>query len=279
MCGLHGNSLLINFSPVNQRIFVSRCCLKFEENNWSKSYSLDEYEQVIESCTLKEELEKCRNIEPPMWSTETFAGICEAKECKLTKVSVPLERVEVSILQECNLHCRFCGGTRVSHLDREVRNKLVHLYFCTITQLKDFVKVVRMTDSGEPFLFKGPLLSFLNICKGSYLDKIEITTNGTLIDDEIIDAIKNSGLDTFFTVSLNAWDRESYKEIMGQDKFDYVLSVIRKLEQLPGACTTSFVIDDEKNVDNIYNFISQSYFKSVHVHNDRYKPELARFVR
>lgn len=116
----------------------------------------------------------------------------------------------------CNLKCKFCpGGTADSGIIRDMMS--VETFKLFLTQCREFpekIKILRIIGIGEPLL-NGNVAEFVSEAKRSGIfEKIEITTNGTLLTRELSDKLIDAGLDTLL-VSLEATDENKFEEIAG----------------------------------------------------------------
>ncbi len=128
-----------------------------------------------------------------------------------------------------------------------------------MNDLKNHNLVLRLTDVGEPFFYKDRMInSLLSLNKGDY-ESIYFNTNGTLLNcEDIINLQSNSKIPVLFSISLNAWDAESYKKLMGQDYFDKVLQNIKTLKENNCDYTVTFVVDEIKSIPYLFSFLKRN---------------------
>ena len=126
--------------------------------------------------------------------------------------------------------------------------------------------ILGTTCEGEPFFYKNDFYTFLkNIPKKSKLRRINIVTNGLLVDDDFAEITKNSKLRYGINFSINGWDRESYKYLMGVDGFDKVFKNIEKLKESSNVeLWLSFVIT-EYTIQN-----RNSFFEAIKKLKEKY---------
>lgn len=147
------------------------------------------------------------------------------KETDLPYLSSPL-RVFFDITYECNLRCKHCftesGLKKVSELNDERKRFL-------IDQLNK-MGVFRMSIAGgEPFILGERLFDFISYARSKEID-ISITTNGTLINNNIIDRLNTLGIKTI-TISLDGGTSYSHDYIRGKGQFDKVINTIVNLKE------------------------------------------------
>lgn len=116
----------------------------------------------------------------------------------------------------CNLKCKFCpGGAADSGIIRDMM--LIETFELFLAQCREFpekIKILRIIGIGEPLLNRN-IAEFVSEAKRSgVFEKVEITTNGTLLTRELSDKLIDAGLDTLL-VSLEATDESKYEKIAG----------------------------------------------------------------
>jgi MoaA/NifB/PqqE/SkfB family radical SAM enzyme len=125
----------------------------------------------------------------------------------------------MDIIGTCNESCEFCyqdnDGTTLS--EEEVIG---------IADANPDLDVVEI-GGGEPFLHDG-LARIVSVLLGTGR-KVHLSTNGTMISEELVDSVSglNDGLE--LQVSLHAADPKTYQDITGKDYFDLVMHNLAKL--------------------------------------------------
>lgn len=130
--------------------------------------------------------------------------------------------IQIEPTLKCNLRCKMCYGT---YKRRD----------CKDMDFDDFKKIIDQFPSaatihlqglGEPFLHKD-IFQMIDYIK-SKKKQASLTTNGTLLDEPIVDKILKSGLD-FLEFSIDAATAKTYENIRTGANFEDVLSNIRRL--------------------------------------------------
>ena len=150
-----------------------------------------------------------------------------------------IDYVRVSISQACNACCDFCGLRKTVDYNNLQLQK--ELYFKTLYSLKGKIKSLSLTDCGEPFYYLKEMKEFFKSLKKEDFELIFFSSNGTLIDDELIEIIKKCPVKIEGNISLNATNKEDYKKIVGLDCFDKVVDNIKKLNKVCNYFTISFI--------------------------------------
>lgn len=141
--------------------------------------------------------------------------------------------LNIELNNYCNQKCEFCGyhgkyastNMRPSDLKIDFVKKILN----QAKKLGIGEKEVGFYLSGEAFLYKG-LAEIIAYAKELGFKYTFLTTNGALADPELMKSVVDAGLDSI-RFSVNAADREMYKEIHGTDDFDRVVDNIRFLDQ------------------------------------------------
>ncbi len=114
------------------------------------------------------------------------------------------------------------------------------------------VRKVRITG-GEPFVRKG-IMGFLGqLCAIPLLNKITVTSNGTL-GEEKMDELLRLGI-THINISLDSLDKERFFEMTRRDKFEEVFDCIVALLQKGFEVKLNCVLAEEKNTQDILSFV------------------------
>jgi TDP-4-amino-4,6-dideoxy-D-glucose deaminase len=141
------------------------------------------------------------------------------------KTPFPLvETMELFISDTCNARCKFCY--RAGQNYEQKRTLRTQQYVTVINEFAELHgKNIDVSGGLEPLLSE----SIVDILKAglNHNLKISLYTNGIALDNK---AIVNYLLRIHrVRISFSAYDKKSYKEIMGVDKFDLVMSNLRAL--------------------------------------------------
>lgn len=145
-------------------------------------------------------------IKPDMNSC-VFPCNCVGKEVKYLNVSLD---------RSCNLHCRMCR-------ERVMINKEeTEVYYKVLDKCRNLhLDVLEFTTMGEPFLYKDRLFEYINTLTLEDTKQINFITNGTLLDEETIDRLKDfkdkTGINVSVNVSIDSIDEVGYKIVRGGD--------------------------------------------------------------
>ncbi|NLG03796.1 MAG: radical SAM protein [Clostridia bacterium] len=117
----------------------------------------------------------------------------------------------------CNFRCEFCAAHAPTSTNK-VKGKIMSfdLFKKIVDDMKAFpdkIKIVRLAHLGEPLL--NPLLpEMIQYMKDADVtDRIEIITNGSLLEPKLNEKLVNSGVD-MIRISVEALDAITYEQIV-----------------------------------------------------------------
>ncbi|SNT39557.1 cyclic pyranopterin monophosphate synthase subunit MoaA [Ekhidna lutea] len=135
--------------------------------------------------------------------------------------------LRLSVTDRCNLRCTYCMPER--GMVFEPKEHL--LSYEELLKLVDVmgemgINKIRLTG-GEPFV-RADLMYFIKeLSKKSYLDKISITSNLTLIRPHLDELVRLGVKD--INVSLDCLDRQKFKEITRRDEYEEVSGALHEM--------------------------------------------------
>lgn len=200
------------------KIKIARCCI-----NRDQIYKKWDYNDFLNgNINVIEEFKNVVNnkIEP------TRCWDCTSEVCNFPSWD-EIGEFQVALFTACNAKCKFCF--RKNFFDKNNFFLEKQIYLKTINSLKGQGKGIYLTNEGEPFILLKEMKEWFKELKEYDFTHVAINTNGTLIDNEMIEILKNCKVPIYLGISLNAPNRQLYKEIMGIDAFDKVISNINKL--------------------------------------------------
>ena len=172
----------------------------------------------------------------------------------------------------CNFHCSFCP--RNLECFHEYAGKYVHmdmgLFKKILSDIKMFpkkLKVVRLYFLGEPLLNPSFCEMFLLLCKSNCCERIEVTTNGSLLTDaiakEILKASTKFNGEVFFRFSIYGVE---------QKHFSYVTSNNMNVQTIYDNIAAFYRLRNEGDYANIF-----LYAKKLRTLNDEDKVFISSF--
>lgn len=170
-----------------------------------------------------------------------------------------LRRLYVEPTSGCNLKCQTCirhtWNEPFGAMSRELFEKLV-------SDLKPFgfLQSVMFAGFGEP-LFHPDIVWMVEQLKKNTGAVVEITTNGTLLDEPLARALLEAGLDRLW-VSFDGTSADRFEDIRQGASFQLVLGNVQKMREMasrmsrPFSIGISFVlmrdnIDELKNIEEL----------------------------
>ncbi len=125
----------------------------------------------------------------------------------------------------CNLRCIMCPWVDVRHQAEHGGHMRQETWQALVPYLSE-VKSIDFTGGGEPLLQKN-LLQWIKEARSAGCEA-GFLTNGLLLDETIVDALLDTGLN-WLGVSIDGADRETYETIRRGSDFDRVCSNILTL--------------------------------------------------
>ena len=131
----------------------------------------------------------------------------------------------IEVSNACNHACVFCSNSTmlrsVGTLDLDLFEKFIK------EAVKNNLQEVGLYSTGEPLITKN-LDKYIMIAKKNGVQRVYITTNGSLATLEKIKLLKNSGLDSL-KFSINAATEDTYKIIHGKNDFKKVINNVKQI--------------------------------------------------
>ena len=115
------------------------------------------------------------------------------------------KKIYVEITNICNLNCSFCSKDK-----REKKELSLKEFEIILNKINDYTDYLYLHVKGEPLLHSN-LEGILNLCK-KYNKKVNITTNGTLLNKQI-DILLNSCVRQI-NISMHSFKSDDVKDIL-----------------------------------------------------------------
>ena len=159
------------------------------------------------------------------------------------RLSFPL-KIEFEITSMCNLKCKHCM------LNLTPKNELDKQSICDL--IDDWVDnglLELQLTGGEPLL-RNDITDIIKYARSKGL-KVLVSTNGTLITEELSECLANSG--AFIEISLDGSCARIHDSIRGSGSFDKTITGIRVLKHYNNKIMIETVIqkDNYKDLENI----------------------------
>lgn len=142
------------------------------------------------------------------------------------EMSPPLELVTLRITNKCNLRCRHCFVSAGEGWENELNTDEIKNL---IEEFAKFRILTLVLTGGEPLLRE----DFFEIA--AYAESknvpIQLSTNGTLIDDNVIENLQQMTNLQAVVLSLDGGSSSTHDYIRGHGNFDMTIALIKKLVQ------------------------------------------------
>jgi len=173
-----------------------------------------------------------------------------------TGTNSPLH-IRIKLTNRCNHRCSYCAfrnpnqslGLNINQTDEIPFNKLLEI----IQDLVDMdVKAITFSGAGEPTIYKDFDKALLILSRTNI--KFAMLTNGSYFNGNVADMFAKYG--SWVRISIDGWDRESYKKYRGADDFDKVIENILAFKSDRCLLNLNIVVTKE-NVNHIHKIIEQ----------------------
>ncbi len=139
------------------------------------------------------------------------------------RINRTIDYARISVTDRCNYKCNYCmpQGYTGSKTDKMSREEIVNI---AENLAKLGIKNIKITG-GEPLIRKDIVDIIADIKAIPEIEQVTITTNGYLLERHLL-RFSEIGVDGI-NISIDAVDRELYKNITGFDEVDSVLSALK----------------------------------------------------
>jgi len=134
--------------------------------------------------------------------------------------------IDLELTNTCNFKCLFCP-TGTGSIERKQGLMSDEIFYKIINEIKEYNTAIRFIRWGEP-LIHPKLVEYIKYVKKVSNSIVHINTNGSLLDDNIINEFINIPLDSI-KFSFQGIDKKSYNEMRNIDFYDDLLNKVKKL--------------------------------------------------
>ncbi|MDR8394136.1 GTP 3',8-cyclase MoaA [Aliifodinibius sp. S!AR15-10] len=161
----------------------------------------------------------------------------------------PINYLRLSVTDRCNMRCKYCmPAAGVNFLPREELLSYEELERVIRILVRLGISKVRITG-GEPFVRKNLIHFLTRISRINGLEKIALTTNGTLLAPHL-PKLEEIGI-TSINLSLDSLDQERFESITRRKQFDDVMETFYLLNESSIPFKINTVVMKEENIDDI----------------------------
>jgi GTP 3',8-cyclase len=179
--------------------------------------------------------------------------------------------LRISVTDRCNLRCVYC----MPHDGIEWKRNEDLLTFEEIVRVARLlvsmgVNKIRITG-GEPLIRPNLLSLMSDLSKLDGLTNLAITTNGTLLEDKLVD-LKAIGLHSL-NISLDSLKRERFLQVTRRDDFGIVYGALQAALKFDfPALKLNVVVMGGFNDDEILDFVDLAYRNRINVRFIEFMP-------
>lgn len=118
---------------------------------------------------------------------------------------------------------------------------------------------------GEPFLEKNKLIEIIDKTRGGFPCLTRISTNGTIYDEKIIEALTKNFYFKQLQISLDTASPKTYFDLKGKDYYSVVIDNIRKFNKKKVPISVSVVLSTRNynEIDKIIEIIHDLKVKNI----------------
>ena len=171
--------------------------------------------------------------------------------------------IRLAVTDRCNLRCYYCmpeeGINYVARRELMTYEEMVRIVSAFA---KQGISKVRITG-GEPFLRKDMMQFLEAISQIPEIEKINITSNGTLLTDKIAN-LKRLGI-TSINLSLDSLNRERFYKITRRDDFPKVMDSLEALIDNGFEVKINMVVLAGQNLEDIIPMVELAKAKPISV--------------
>ncbi len=166
-------------------------------------------------------------------------------------------RLTVELSNNCNLRCTMCPRQLIGKMSGLME---VDLFNKIISEVRNHLPVTLVPFFRGESMLHPRFLEMIKMAKEAGLSPIQLTTNATLLDEEISEALIAIELD-FISFSLDVLGKESYEAIRIGGDYEQVKANIEKfLEIRANKCTSKpevqiSAVETESNKDKMVEFL------------------------
>ena len=183
------------------------------------------------------------------------------------KLSRNFKYLRISVTDKCNYRCSYCMPKDIFGKDHQFLQKSELLTYEEIIEIVKVLKgygleKVRLTG-GEPLLRKNIELLVKGLKDVALVNEVSITTNGSLLDLDKINLLKNNGLDTI-TISLDSLSQNITDELNPtNNNISKVMNAIDDALKIFGFLKINMVVIKNKNSNEIINMVKKFLHKNI----------------
>lgn len=187
---------------------------------------------------------------------------------------IPLKqplRILIDPSDVCNFRCKFCFQSYQKDFEGKIMS--IELFEQIIKQLGEFEKpinIIHLYGLGEPLINKNVPYFVRRIFEEKVAKEVSITTNGSLLTQDIIDQLIEAGL-TKITISLNGLKDEDFERIVGHKvEFERVYNQIKYFYEKKKKCHLHVKINgDDYSDEEKERFVElfKDYSDSINIDN------------
>lgn len=158
--------------------------------------------------------------------------------------------MRLAVTDRCNLRCFYCmPESGIQYISRADLLTFEEMYRLVNVFGQQGISKLRITG-GEPFVRRGMMEFLQEVSRNPFLQKINITTNGTFTKENLheLEKLKINAIN----LSLDSLDKQRFFQITRRDLFDTVFETLQALMASSITTKINMVVMQGRNIDDIY---------------------------
>ncbi len=181
----------------------------------------------------------------------------------IDKFGRKINYLRIAVTDKCNLRCHYCMP----------ENGMNFLPNHKLLSYEEIIRIVKLCSSngvnkiritgGEPFLRKDIMILFRGLSEIDAIEKIAITTNGTLITPHL-DELKSLGISSI-NLSIDSLDEKRFFEITKRDALTKVMHCMEQMLEKGFSLKLNCVVMKDSNIDDIIPMVKLAQHKKLSI--------------
>jgi len=171
--------------------------------------------------------------------------------------------LRLAVTDKCNLRCFYCMPEKgIDFLKKSEILSFEEMLRLSTILAKEGINKVRITG-GEPFLRKEIIYFLKDLSSVEGVNKIALTTNGTLTSKYLNDLLKLGIRDV--NLSLDSLDKDRFHKITRRDSFDIVWNCLQEMLSMDFNVKINCVVMEKENIEDILPMIELTKSQNISI--------------
>lgn len=175
-----------------------------------------------------------------------------------------LDIIAIEVTEGCNLNCSFCARDASNIKFENIKVEKYKIFLDLLTELEKPPAIA--FTGGEPLMHPEFKILIEETIKRKL--KFSITTNGTIINEDILEICKNTNYFKHFIVSIDSCNKEIHNQIRGNSNaYQKTMQFLKKikLEHIDFCINMTVDVQNYKDVSETIKFAKEIGAKDISV--------------